>query len=82
MKINENLIRKEVINTNAILVGKVHDVEFDEETYELKSLILRKGGISNSLGISNEENIIPIDLIKSIGDKILLTDAFEDDLVL
>jgi sporulation protein YlmC with PRC-barrel domain len=81
MRINENIIGKEVINTNAIIVGKVHDVEFDSETYEIKSLISKKGGISNSLHISNEENIIPIDLVKSIGDKILLTDAFEDDLL-
>jgi sporulation protein YlmC with PRC-barrel domain len=81
MKIIENVIGKEVINTNAIIVGKVHDVEFDEETYQLNALILRKGGISNTLNISKEENIIPIDLIKSIGDKILLDNAFEDDLL-
>ncbi len=79
MKIVEDIIGKEVVNTDAVLVGKVADLEFDEETRELESLILRKGGISETLNISKSEDVIPYDMISKIGDKILLRDAFEFD---
>lgn len=32
MKIIENIIGKEVVNTDAILIGKVSDVEFNDVT--------------------------------------------------
>ncbi|MDR1722094.1 MAG: PRC-barrel domain-containing protein [Methanobrevibacter sp.] len=78
MKIIENLIGKEVLNTSAVVIGKVSDVEFDEDTLSLNSIILKKGGISNTLNITKDEDVIPFEMVKAIGDKILLKDAFED----
>lgn len=80
MKIVEELVGKEVINLDAVVIGKVHDVEFDPETQVVESLILKKGGLSQTLNISKGENIIPYDLIKKIGDKIILRDSFQDDI--
>ena len=77
MKIIEDIIGKEVVNTDAKLIGKVSDVEFNEGTKELESLILKKGGISETLNISKSEDIIPYTMISKIGDKILLKDAFD-----
>lgn len=77
MKIMEDIIGKEVVNTDAKLIGKVSDVEFDNDTKELEALILKKGGISESLNISKSEDIIPHDMISKIGDKILLKDTFD-----
>ena len=77
MKIIGDIIGKEVVNTNAVLIGKVADVEFDEDTREIESLILKKGGISETLNISKSEDVIPYDMISKIGDKILLKDAFD-----
>jgi len=77
MKIVEDIIGKEVVNSDGKLIGKVSDVEFDEDTNELESLILRKGGISESLNISKSEDVIPYDMISKIGDKILLKDVFD-----
>jgi sporulation protein YlmC with PRC-barrel domain len=77
MKIIEDVIGKEVVNTDAILIGKVSDLEFDEDTREIESLILKKGGISETLNISKSEDVIPYDMISRIGDKILLKDTFE-----
>ncbi|WP_318526294.1 PRC-barrel domain-containing protein [Methanobrevibacter arboriphilus] len=42
MKIIENIIGKEVVNTDAVLIGKVSDVEFNDVTKEVESLILKK----------------------------------------
>lgn len=75
MKFVKDLIGKEVINTNAIIVGKIHDIEFDPDTQIIESLILKKGSISDTLNISKGENVIPFDLIENIGDKIILKDT-------
>ena len=77
MKIVEDIIGKEVVNSDGKLIGKVADVEYDADTNELESLILRKGGISESLNISKSENVIPLDMVSKIGDKILLKDVFD-----
>jgi sporulation protein YlmC with PRC-barrel domain len=77
MKIVKELIGKEVLNKDAVIVGKVSDVEFDPNTQIIESLILKKGSISETLHISKGENVIPYDLIGSIGDKIILKDTFE-----
>ncbi|MCL2687412.1 MAG: PRC-barrel domain-containing protein [Methanobrevibacter sp.] len=79
MKVVGDLIGKEVVNTDAVLVGKVTNVEFDEETKEIEALILKKGGLSETLNISKSEDIVPYDMISKIGDKILLRDTFEFD---
>ena len=79
MKVVGDLIGKEVVNTDAILIGKVTNVEFDAETKEIEALILKKGGLSETLNISKSEDIVPYDMISKIGDKILLRDTFEFD---
>ena len=77
MRIVEDMIGKEVINSDAVVVGKVGDVEFDEVTQTVTAIVLKKGGISETLHISKkDETIISYNFIKSIGDKILLKDVF------
>ncbi|NYB27897.1 MAG: PRC-barrel domain-containing protein [Methanobacteriaceae archaeon] len=77
MRIREEIIGKEVLNGQAEVLGRVKDVEANEETNEIESLILSKGGISESLGLSSNEVIVPIEQVKQIGDKILLIDKIE-----
>jgi sporulation protein YlmC with PRC-barrel domain len=77
MKIIKELIGKEVLNTDAFVIGKISDVEFDPDTQVIESVILKKGSISETLNISKGENVIPFDLIGCIGDKIILKDTFE-----
>jgi sporulation protein YlmC with PRC-barrel domain len=55
-----------------MIAGKVKDIEVNLDNNEIEAIVLGKGGISESLGLSKEENIIPYDMIKQIGDKILL----------
>jgi sporulation protein YlmC with PRC-barrel domain len=77
LRIREEIIGKEVLNGQAEVLGRVKDVEANEETNEIESLILSKGGISESLGLSSNEVIVPIEQVKQIGDKILLGDKIE-----
>lgn len=72
MRIVEDIVGKEVLDSSATVIGKVKDVEVDIETNEIKALVLGKGGISEGLGLSKGETIVPYEMIKKIGDKILL----------
>ena len=78
MRIIEEVIGKEVLDSSAIIIGKVKEVEIDMETQKIESFILGKGGISEGLGISKGETIVPYEMVKKIGDKILLKNGIEE----
>ena len=76
MRIKDELFGKEVLDGDIPIVGKVSDVVLDTDTFEITDLVLKKTGISEQIKAS--ENMVPIELVKVIGDKILLKG--EDDL--
>ncbi|MCQ2970972.1 Sporulation protein YlmC, PRC-barrel domain family [Methanobrevibacter gottschalkii] len=76
MRIKEELFGKEVLDAEIQIVGKVNDVIFDKDTFEITDLVIKKTGLSEQIKAS--ENIVPIELVKVIGDKILLKG--EDDI--
>jgi sporulation protein YlmC with PRC-barrel domain len=73
----EDIIGKEVLDSSAMIIGKVKDIELNAETNEIEAFIISKGGISESLGLSGSEVVIPYDRIKQVGDKILLESNME-----
>ncbi len=77
MRIVEEIVGKEVLDNSATIIGKVKDVEMDLETKTIEALVLGKGGISEGLGLSKGETIVPYDMVKKIGDKILLKSGVE-----
>lgn len=72
MRIKEEIIGKEVIDTSGVIIGKVKDVEVDFETQLMTSFIIGKGGSFGGFGMSKNEIIVPYDSIRVIGDKVLL----------
>ena len=70
MRVKDDLFGKEVLDADIQIVGKVSDVVMDRETFEITDIVLKKTGISEQ--IKSSENIIPMELVKVIGDKILL----------
>ena len=81
MRIVKELVGKEVLGNDIMSMGKVVDVEVDLEDNCIESIIVSKGGIQESLNISKSELVIPFDMISKIGDKIILKDIFDEDLV-
>lgn len=81
MRIVKELVGKEVLGNDIMSMGKVVDVEVDLEDNFIESIIVSKGGIQESLNISKSELVIPFDMISKIGDKIILKDIFNEDLV-
>ena len=76
MRINDELCGKEVLDADINIVGKVSDVIFDKDSYEITDFIIKKTGFSRQ--IKDNEDLVPIELVKVIGDRILLKS--EDDL--
>jgi sporulation protein YlmC with PRC-barrel domain len=73
----EEVIGKEVLDSSAMIIGRVKDVEVNAKTNEIEAFIVSKGGISESLGLSGNEILIPFGRVKEIGDKILLENEME-----
>ena len=71
MRIKEDLINKEVLDGGAELIGKVVDVVMDKDTFEVTDLVIKKTGIADQIKAGGE-NVFPSELVKVIGDKILL----------
>ena len=76
MRIVKELIGKEVLNADVTIMGKVVDLDVDFENETLEALIVSKGGIQETLNISKSEYVIPLDMVSTIGDKIILESAF------
>ena len=76
MRIKDELLGMEVIDADIQIVGKVSDVIWDRDTFEITDIVLKKTGFSEQIKAS--ENIVPMELVKVVGDKILLKG--EDDI--
>ena len=70
MRVKDELFGKEVLDADVQIVGRVSDVVMDKDTYEITDLVLKKTGFSEQIKAS--ENMVPMELVKVIGDKILL----------
>ena len=67
---SKEIINKEVLDGNIKIIGKVHEIIFDEDTFEVTDLVIKKTGISEQF--RDSENVVPVELVKTIGDKVLL----------
>lgn len=72
MKIKEEMIGKEVVDVNAMTVGKVKDVEANFESKTIESFLVGNGGILERLGSSKNDIVIPLRMVVAIGDKIIV----------
>ena len=77
MRIKDELFGKEVLDADIQIVGKVIDVVFDKDSYEVTDLVIKGSGISEQFKAS--EDLVPLELVKVIGDKIILKG--EDDIL-
>ncbi|WP_296795661.1 PRC-barrel domain-containing protein [uncultured Methanobrevibacter sp.] len=66
----KELFNKEVLDGNIKIIGKVQEIIFDEDSFEITDLVIKKIGISEQL--RDSENVIPVELVKTVGDKVLL----------
>ena len=72
MRMKEEIIGKEVVDINAMVIGKVKDLEANFQTKSVEAFIVGKGGLLESLGSSKNDIIIPLEMVVAIGDKIIV----------
>ena len=77
MRIKDELFGKEVLDADIQIVGKVTDVVFDKDSFEITDVVIKGSGLSEQFKAS--EDLVPMEIIKVIGDKILLKG--EDDIL-
>ena len=77
MRIKDELFGKEVLDADIQIVGKVTDVVFDKDSFEITDLVIKGSGLSEQFKAS--EDLVPMEMINVIGDKILLKG--EDDIL-
>jgi sporulation protein YlmC with PRC-barrel domain len=71
MKIERELVGKEVIDASGDQVGIVKDVEWNFKSKRVESIELEEAGISAKIGLG-EKKIVPINMVDEIGDKVLI----------
>jgi sporulation protein YlmC with PRC-barrel domain len=67
LKIKDELIGKEVLDSTGHEVGKVDDVDVDFDSDRIDSIILHEGG-----RLRGRDRVIPYSMIETIGERILL----------
>jgi sporulation protein YlmC with PRC-barrel domain len=76
MRVKDDIVGKEVVDINGIVIGKVKDVEVDFETQLIRSFVVGKGGFN--IRSSGGEIILSVNVVRVIGDKLLLNTAIND----
>ena len=71
MKINNDLLGKEVVDETGDQVGVVKEVEWDAQSNKITAIKLKEGGLSAKIGLGDKA-IVPYEKIKSIGDNVLV----------
>ena len=67
----KDLSGKDIVDANGDKVGVVDDVEIDVMNKMVTGLVAKEGSISSKLGMG-EERMISMDMVDTIGDKIIL----------
>lgn len=71
MKIDDDLLGKEVIDASGDKVGIVKEVEWDFNSKKVEYIELEEAGISSKIGLGDKK-MVPINEVKEIGDKVLI----------
>ncbi len=67
----KDLSGKDIVDAKGDKVGVVDDVEIDVMNKSVTGLVAKEGSISSKLGMG-EERMISMDMVDTIGDKIIL----------
>ncbi|MEN6552151.1 MAG: PRC-barrel domain-containing protein [Methanobacterium sp.] len=72
MKVKDELIGKEVLDSKGHELGKVDDIDVDFDSDRIDSIILHEGG-----RLRGRDRVIPYSMIETVGERILLKKSGE-----
>ena len=71
MQVVGDLVGKEVVDSSGDRIGEVKDIEIVRGKQQVKSLIIKEGGVTAKVGIG-EKKVIPCNQVDTIGEKVML----------
>jgi sporulation protein YlmC with PRC-barrel domain len=74
LKIKDELIGKEVLDSKGHELGKVDDIDVDFDSDRIDSIILHEGG-----RLRGRDRVIPYSMIETVGERILLKKSGETE---
>jgi sporulation protein YlmC with PRC-barrel domain len=74
LKVKDELIGKEVLDSKGHELGKVDDIDVDFDSDRIDSIILHEGG-----RIRGRDRVIPYSMIETVGERILLKKSGETE---
>ncbi|RAP51280.1 MAG: hypothetical protein BZ138_05600 [Methanosphaera sp. rholeuAM270] len=77
MRLLDDIINKEIVDSQGNMIGKVKDMEINTSSYKIESIIVT-GSTSKIKKGKKEEDMIPFEEVGSIGDKIILREGIND----
>ncbi len=72
MKIKDELVGKEVIDSTGHELGKVDDIDVDFDSDRIDSIILHEGG-----RLRGRDRVIPYSMVETVGERIILKKSGE-----
>ena len=67
MKIKDEVIGREVLDSTGHKIGEVEDVDVNFESDRIEALVLHEGG-----RFRGKERIIPFSMVETVGERIIL----------
>jgi sporulation protein YlmC with PRC-barrel domain len=67
LKIKDEVIGREVLDSTGHKIGEVEDVDVDFKSDRIDSLVLHEGG-----RFRGRERIIPFNMVETVGERIIL----------
>ncbi len=67
MRIKDDLIGREVLDSNGHEIGKVDDIDVDFDSERIDAIILHEGGM-----LRGKDTIIPFTMIETVGERVIL----------
>jgi sporulation protein YlmC with PRC-barrel domain len=74
LKVKDELIGKEVLDSKGHELGKVDDIDVDFDSDRIDSIILHEGG-----RLRGRDRVIPYSMIETVGERILLKKSGETE---
>lgn len=71
MQVVGDLVGKEVVDSSGDRIGEVKDIEIVKGKQQVKSLIIKEGGVTAKVGLG-EKKVIPCNQVDTIGEKVML----------
>lgn len=82
MRLQKDILGKEILDNEGNIIGKVKDIEIDTSTMKISFLVaskeVKRSGFSLTKGNTPEDEKIPVEEVGRIGDKIILKESLSD----